>query len=156
MQRYTLYAAAIAGLILGALVAAPYVGAQAPPLLFGSGTCAASVTVVTSTETALATTAGITTKGAQTVRLHGFAQVTAGAGTTAYTFNWRRGSGTSGTQVTTPTAVSATAGANAVYAYDLEDKPGEVAGQQYTLTVKDTGATANGTVQNCEGWALTY
>ncbi len=135
----------------------PAAWGQQPPILFASVPCpAAGVTLTAATETSIVTAAGITTKGAQTVRVWGVATITTAALTTAVTLRIRRGSGTGGTSVGTPTAVAEAASTAVNLAFAGEDAPGEVAGQQYSLTAQATGPAANGTVNNCELWVLTY
>lgn len=104
-----------------------------------------SVTATTETQAVLVS--GVTTVRAGTkVLISAHVQMTVGTGGTAVTPRVRRGSDQTGTVVNEANAVTATA-ANVI---DLdvmcEDTPGEVAGQEYELTVQQTAATAAGTV----------
>lgn len=149
----------VLGIVLVALAlgSLPAARAQVPPLHFASATCpSAGVTLTTTSEGSAVTSGGITTTGVQTVRVWGTAIVTTGTSTTAVTLRIRRGSGTAGPSVGTPTAATVTAGNAVSLSFAGEDAPGEVAGQQYSLTAQQTGAAANGTVNACELWVLAY
>jgi len=134
----------------------PYLAAQGIPFAMGSGNGTVGTSLVTPTETVCATTAGVSTVGARTITLHGYAQITSGAGTTAMTMRLRRGAGIGGANVVTPTAVSDTAGDTKGYGFNQDDSPGEVANQQYTLTAQPTAATAAGTIQTCHLDAIVH
>lgn len=138
-------------------VVRPDAVAQIPPLHLASATCpAAGVTLTTTTEGSAVTSGGISTSPGQTVRVLGTAIITTGTGTTTVTLRIRRGSGIAGTNVGTPTAATVTAGNTVTLTFGGEDSPGEVAGQQYSLTAQQAGATANGTVASCELWVQAY
>ena len=115
---------------------------------------AAAVTLTTTSETAAATSgaADEVRPIANGVLVKGFVNVTAGTATTAVVIKVRRGSGTGGTQVgNTLTHAVAAAGPNSIPIAAV-DMPGPAAGQQapfvgqYTVTVTQTAATGNGTV----------
>jgi hypothetical protein len=98
-----------------------------------------NTTVVTTAETIVATTPAISTPSPDTpVTISGVLSMTYGTGTTAVTVQVRRGTTVSGTLV------------GEANAWNVTDTPGDVAGQSYVITVTQTGATANGTVQFTE------
>lgn len=108
---------------------------------------AAAVTITTTTETVAATTLPISTDGAnQTVNLDCSGEVTPGTSTTALVIKVRRGTGITGTQVGTTQTLTVTAPNKTGFSVQVADTPGEVAGQQYVVTVTQTGAAANGTI----------
>lgn len=110
---------------------------------------AANVTVTTTTETVVVTLTGVSMpSGDGRVRLSGFVQMTLGTATTTVTVRVRRGTTTAGTLVGegNPIAIPSAAGTDAAFTTDVEDTPGEVAGQSYVLTVEQAAATGNGTV----------
>lgn len=82
---------------------------------------------------------------AQVILLWAFTFV-AGTGTTSCSFRLRRGTTVSGALINlqVPNA-PAVAAANANYSGTYFDTPGAVAGQQYSLTIVQNGATAAGT-----------
>jgi len=149
MKRTIEWVWILAVLLLVAALTPHDAPAQVPSFYFGSQACSFGTSVPTGTETTLVTSAPLSTQGPRAIYLHGQAVLTAGTGTTAFTLRIRRGSGTGGANVITPTAISATAGGTADYDFTVIDTPGEVAGQQYTLTVQPTGASAAGTAQTC-------
>jgi len=130
--------------------------AFATPLTVSSVACTASVTVTTTTETVLCTTAGITASTGQVIRLIALTDFTSGTGTTSLTVRFRRGATATGTLVGPQDAVQTTAGNTIARSAEAEDTPGEVSGQQYVLTVQQTAATANGTGLFTEIVALVY
>lgn len=75
--------------------------------------------------------------------------VIAGTGNIFNSFNIRRGTTLAGTAVNAGAqAGPATAASGAMYSGAYFDTPGGVAGQQYTLTVQQGGATAAGTFRD--------
>lgn len=105
--------------------------------------------VVTTAETAAVVSDPVSTgSGAEEITINGAVSITTGTGTTAVTLRCRRGSGVAGAVVgeTEPVTIGAAASANIPYSFS--DTPGEVAGQLYTLTVQQTAASANGTINN--------
>lgn len=106
----------------------------------------ANAAVVTTAETVAATTPALSPPPNTTVILRGRVSLTAGTGTTAVTVRLRRGSGATGTSLGAPDAITATAGATGEYEFEATDAIGDVAGQQWSLTVQQTGASANGTI----------
>ena len=99
------------------------------------------------TETAILTTGGIdTTPNQGRVLITGIVAITPGTAATDVVIKVRRGTTTAGPQVGTLTSQVGAAGAPRVVPYHVEDNPGEVAGQEYTVTVAETSATSDGTV----------
>lgn len=109
------------------------------------------VTLVTSAETVVATLTGTSTnQPGQFVGLRGKCNITTGGSTTALVSRIRRDSLT-GTQVgeTQTEQVKAAAGSSEdVEIYREEAAPGEFSGRTYVMTLSQTGAAANGTVNN--------
>ncbi len=108
----------------------------------------ANTTLVTTSETVVATVSGVGTyRPGEIVRLRGEAKLTTGTATTAVTPRVRRDSVT-GTVVNEANAITigAAAGSTESFEVQCEDSfSGEVAGQTYVLTLEQTGASANGT-----------
>ena len=99
------------------------------------------------TETAILTTGGIdTTPQQERVLITGIVSVTPGTAATAIVVKVRRGSGVSGAEVGSTETQTGAAGTSQVVSFHVEDNPGEVEGEQYTITVTETSATAPGTV----------
>lgn len=108
-----------------------------------------TVNVVTTGETvALVTPPVSTTFGSDTIDIEGKANLTTGASTTAVVFRCRRGNGITGTVVGVAETDTIAAGASETHPFQFTDNPGDVAGQVYSLTVQQTAATANGTVNS--------
>ena len=104
--------------------------------------------IPTTTETVICTLAGISTDRADAVvNLEAVAQVTWGTGTTGATLRVRRGIDATGVLVGTGVAETATAGQTTDEELQVQDFPGEVAGQSYVLTIQQTAASANGNSQ---------
>jgi hypothetical protein len=72
--------------------------------------------------------------------------VLAGTSTTSFSYRMRRGSGTGGTSIAGGINVNVTAGNNILQAGCVVDTPGAVGPIQYSVTLSQIGATANGTV----------
>ena len=107
--------------------------------------------LVTTAETDVGEVTGITTGGpSKTIRLNGWAQVTAGVGATALTARIRRGQGITGAVVGEGNPVNVAAGNTIEVEVETEDVPGDVDHQAYTLTVQQTAATGNGTALQAE------
>lgn len=94
----------------------------------------------------LASSAVSTNYGDSKVTLHGVVNLTPGTAATNVVLRVRRGSGTGGTEVGTATTDTATAGDDYTIPFSVVDQPGEVAGQVYSVTVTETTASADGTV----------
>jgi hypothetical protein len=111
----------------------------------------ADVTLVTTSETVLATLTGVSTsQPGQTVGLTGRYRLTTGAATTTVTSRIRRDSLT-GTVVGESTAENVYAAAGSTEGHELyveESSPGEFAGRTYVLTAQQAGASGNGTAVN--------
>lgn len=108
---------------------------------------AAAVAITTTTEKVAATTTPISTDGTnQTVNIDASGEVTTGTGTTSIQIRVRRGTGITGTQVGTTQNITTTAGSLYPFSVQQGDTPGEVAAQQYVVTVQQVGASANGTI----------
>ena len=104
--------------------------------------------IPTTTETVLVTTPPLSTDGAaQQVSLQATAIFATGTATTAVRLRIRRGTGITGTVVADSGSVVAAASSGIDLGVDGVDSPGEVADQQYVLTVQQTSATGNGTAQ---------
>lgn len=107
------------------------------------------INVVTTNETALQVTPPVSSQsGAESVWIEGQLDMTFGASTTAVTVRVRRGNGIIGVTVGDVEIPTETAGNRAPIPYSVKDSPGEVANQLYTITVQQTAATANGTVND--------
>ena len=116
----------------------------APKEAFAQG--AANVALATSAETVVCTLSGVdTTPESDPVQLQGEVDVTTGTGTTALVLRVRRGTTTADALVGAASTSTASAGVSESPTIQVEDVPGQVAGQSYVLTVQQTGATANGT-----------
>lgn len=108
-----------------------------------------TVNVVTTTETVALVTPGVsTTFASDTIEIEGKINLTAGTGTTAAVFRCRRGNGITGTVVGVAETDTLAAAASETHPFEFTDNPGDVAGQVYSLTVQQTAATANGTVNS--------
>lgn len=108
-------------------------------------------TLVTTAETVVATLAGVSTNQAgQTVALRGLANITLGATTTAVVMRVRRDSlsGAVVGEVQTEQIFTAAGSTEDHEIYREESAPGEFSGRTYVLTVSQTGAGGNGTVNN--------
>lgn len=109
------------------------------------------VTLTTTAETVVATVTGVSTSQAgQTVSIRGLANITLGTNTTAVVMRVRRDSltGTVVGEVQTEQIFSAAGSTEDHEIYREESNPGEFSGRTYVVTVSQTGATANGTVNN--------
>lgn len=112
----------------------------------GVGTPA--LNIPTTTETVLATVAGVSTQTADAVlTLEAVAQISTGTGTTSGTLRVRRGVDATGALVGVAQAETVTAGNTIDMELQVVDTPGEVAGQSYVVTYQATGASANSTSQ---------
>lgn len=110
-----------------------------------SGTTA-SVATATSAETVASSTPSnseVAPYGSNIV--DGIVNITAGTGTTAVVVRVRQGTTTSGPLIGPAMTHTLAAGATANIAFFVEDAS-PVAGNQYALTVQQTGGTAAGTV----------
>lgn len=106
-----------------------------------------TVPIVTTAETvALVTSRVSTTYESDPINIEGMVNVTGGTGTTACVIRIRRGNGTTGTVVRAADTDSIAAGNTESFPIQGVDTPGDVAGQVYSLTVQQTAATGNGTV----------
>lgn len=88
------------------------------------------------------------------VVLIGRATVSTGTGGTAVNLRIRRGNTTTSPLVGELVAHAVSAGASSSATIIVEDVPGEVFLQSYTLTVEQVGATAAGTIANASLTAL--
>ena len=107
----------------------------------------ADVAITTTVEKVVATLSGVSTpRTGIKIVLTGMAQVTTGGSTTALTVRVRRGTTITDTLVgeANPLQVAAAAGSTETLDIQVEDFPGEVAGQSYVLTVQQTAAAADG------------
>ncbi len=117
-----------------------------PRPVFQSKFSTSSVNIPTTTETAILTTdpIAVSSPGAL-IRILGFVGFLTGTATTFLTIRIRRGSGIAGALVGGAIGLSVAAAQNYSVPIEAEDTPGEVAGQQYTITAQQTAATGNGT-----------
>lgn len=108
----------------------------------------ANATVTTTTETVAATITGVLVPGAGArVKLIGQVTLLTGTGTTAVTVRWRRGTTIAGTEVGTGQPIAAGAAVAVDLAYEQTDTPPDSSALTYVMTVQQTAAAANGTVQ---------
>lgn len=98
------------------------------------------------TETVICTTPPLTLPlDFAQVNLHWFFSILTGTGTTSLGYQIRRGTTTGGTALLGASQVQTIAAAtNGLSGGCAVDTPGAVAGQQYSLTIVQTGATAAG------------
>lgn len=109
-------------------------------------TSTAATSLVTTAETVLATSPPLSADGqAQSVIIDAVAGFTVGTGTTSVTVRVRRGTGITGTVVNSIAGVNVAAGNSVAIPIQAVDSPGEVADQQYVVTVQQAAATGNGT-----------
>lgn len=107
----------------------------------------ATTTLVTTAETVVATLSGISTRNAsEQVNFRSRAEISWGTGTTSGVVRIRRGTGITGTLVSTQPLLTVAAGNVSGNDPVAIDTPGEVANQSYVLTVQQTAATGNGSV----------
>jgi hypothetical protein len=111
-----------------------------------------SQTVTTTTETAAANTAALAfappnNYGGMIVR--GSVNITPGTGTTAVVVRVRQGNGTGGALVGNALTITAIAASPLVLPFSVLD-PSATPASQYTVTVAQTAATANGTINQAE------
>lgn len=115
---------------------------------------ASSVPLVTTAETVAVTISpavAITAPSGEGVAIQGSVNVTAGTGTTAIQVRVRQGTSTSGTLVGQAVTHTLAAGATASVPVDQQDSSASaLAGtaDQWIVTVQQTGASANGTVNS--------
>lgn len=111
---------------------------------------ATPITITTTTETIVATSVALSLpSGNGKAIIRGNITLTVGTGTTSVTLSIYRGIAISagnlvGTQ--TPLAGSFTAGSSNVFGIEFVDVLSNVGGAQYCLSIKQTGASGNGTV----------
>lgn len=112
------------------------------------------VTLVTTAETAVATTVNMFLGNPnQRVLISGHVNVTEGTGGTAFTVRLRQGNGTGGAVVGAAETDSLAAANSETAPFSFEDTGALLlgaAGGQYTITVQQTAATANGTVNTAD------
>jgi hypothetical protein len=110
--------------------------------------------LVTTAETVVATVTGVATdRPGQTVAIRGQYNITLGTGTTAVVTRVRR-DGLTGTVVgeVQTEQISSAAGSSENHDIYREDTgAGEFSGRTYVVTVSQTAATGNGTVNNASG-----
>lgn len=111
-------------------------------------------TLVTTAETAALTMLGLYTRGpSDQILFDGQAKVTTGTGVTAVVVTLRRGNGITGAIVGQAESIPEVASTVTEVAWTFVDSPPESANAPYTLTVTQTGATGNGTVNYVAGGA---
>ena len=110
---------------------------------------AGNVAIVNAVETAVLTLNGVSTaQGGGQVIVEAECQLLTGATTTAVVVNIRRGTTIAGALVGTITLSNLAAAQTVLCPIQAVDNAGEVAGQSYTLTLTQTGGSANGTASN--------
>lgn len=115
-----------------------------------------SQTITTTTEKALLVTTPMNDgiPGAmQPIRIAGTVNITPGTGTTAVVIRVRQGNGITGTVVGSALTHTVTAGNAIQLAYSAEDTSSwltQAGGGSYSVTVQQTGASGNGTVNFIE------
>lgn len=102
-------------------------------------------------ETIVATTSGVSPPGRGVpVYVNIESNVTSGTGTTALVLRCRRGTLVTSPQVGNSVTQAFPASTSDSVSAGWNDNPGEVAGQQYVITMQQTGGTGNGSVtQSC-------
>jgi hypothetical protein len=106
---------------------------------------AGPVSLVTTAETVIATLPGLSTHGPDDkIVLEGLASILAGTATTSVQLRIRRGTTAAGAQVGGTATLVLAAAATGTAGIQVDDTPGEVAGQQYVLTAQQVAATGNG------------
>lgn len=109
----------------------------------------ADIPIVTTAETAAITSPGVSTQfDGDVINIEGDVSVTTGASTTAVTVRVRRGNGVAGAIVGEAQPETLGAAVSATIPFQFPDQPGAVSGQQYTVTVAQTAASGNGTINS--------
>lgn len=143
MRRLAARLVVALALVVG--VGAPASGQSFNQLAFNtSGT---DVALVTTAETAIISSGpALATRQSVNVCVFGYAQLTTGASTTAVTARIRRGVGAAGTLVGEANAeqVKAAAGSTEAFTIMVCEDRADVASVDYTLTLAQTAASANG------------
>jgi hypothetical protein len=113
-------------------------------------------TLVTTTEKALLVTTPIVDGipgSISPIRIAGTINVTPGTGTTSVVIRVRQGNGITGTALGNPVTHNVTAAAPTQLAFSAQDLSGwltQAGGGSYAVTIQQTGATGNGTVNYVE------
>ena len=108
-----------------------------------------ALAVVTTTEIVCATTAPLAPpRPGVRARLRRLVELDSGADTSAVTIRIRRGTTITGTLVSEAIAEETTAALAETWVVSALDSLGDVASVQYVVTIQQTAATANGTVDN--------
>lgn len=129
-----------------------YFAIAAAAVLFSEDvqTGATPITLTTTTETIVATSVALSLpSGNAKAVIRGRVAVTPGTGTTSVTLSIYRGTAIVGGNLVgaqNPIAGSFTVGSTAVFDVEFTDVLSMVGGAQYCLSVKQTGASGNGTV----------
>ncbi len=108
-----------------------------------------ALAVVTTTEIVCATSGAIAPPrpGTRAI-LRGLVELDTGADTTAVTIRIRRGTTITGTLVSEAIAEETTAALAETWVVSALDEPGDVGTVTYVVTIQQTAASANGTVDN--------
>ena len=118
---------------------------------------AATVTDGGAAETVVLTIDGVNTTDVQRqVYIHGSLVIDPGTAATAVVVKVRRGTTVAGVEVGSTETQTAAAGLKRVIPFDATDIPGEVADESYVVTVTETSATADGTLDSVIGQAIVY
>lgn len=110
---------------------------------------AAAQTITTTTELVVAVVTVLSGSGDVGIWFSGDVKLTTGAGTTAVTIRLRQGNGISGTIIDSTAALPIGAAVTTQAPFNLFDTSqwsSQAGGGVYSLTVQQTGATGNGTV----------
>lgn len=111
------------------------------------GEHAAAVTDGGATETVVLTLSDVNTPGpGATVNLYGVVNITTGTSSTDVVVRVRRGTTTGGTLIGTATTDTTTAADDYTIPFAVTDTPSDEANASYVVTVTETGAAADGTV----------
>lgn len=115
---------------------------------------AQTITTTTELEAGVVSAGGRTTPQGEGLCVSGILNVTAGTGTTAVVVRVREGRGIAGTLVGTAKTHTLAAGASASIPFcEYDSAVGE--NQIYSVTIQQTGATGNGTVNGGAAQLLT-
>lgn len=108
-----------------------------------------NTTLVTTAETIVATSQPLTLAlDFALITILWWVEVTFGTGTTTIVPRIRRGNTLTGSAINVGAGLNATAGQSVILNGVYVDTPGAVAGQQYSLTLAQGAATANGSIQD--------
>jgi hypothetical protein len=117
---------------------------------------AGATTLPTTSETVAATSPQVTTDNAtRTVSIEANLNITTGAGVTALVLRVRKGSLT-GALMGNAQTVTVSAAASYNLSICADDVPGDESEQTYVVTVQQTGASGNGSVNQANLYAMVH